>query len=136
MPPAADLVVARATHELVADLVRDRVVAGVHDVSDGGLAVAIAEMAINGGAGVRVDLTVDGCTPAETWFAEPASVVVCSVDPVRTAEVLGRASAAGIAVRVIGQGGGDRVIATGAFDVSLADATDTWRNAIPNLMRG
>ncbi len=135
MPPAADLEVARVTHELVADLVRERVVAGVHDVSDGGLAVALAEMAIHGGLGARVDLTVDGCTPAEACFAEPASVVVCSVDPARTAEVLGRAAAAGVPVRVVGETGGDRLVATEAFDVSVAEAADVWRNAIPNLLR-
>jgi phosphoribosylformylglycinamidine synthase len=136
MPPTADLDVARVTHELVAELVRERVVTGVHDVSDGGLAVAVAEMAINGATGARVELTFEGCTPAEACFAEPSSVVVCSVNTERTAEVLGRASAAGLAVRVIGQAGGDRVIATGAFDVSLTEAADTWRTAIPNLMRG
>ena len=135
MPPTADLDVARATHELIADLVRERVIAGVHDVSDGGLAVALAEMAINGSIGARVDLTFDGSTPAEACFAEPASVVVCSVDPARTAEVLGRASAVGLPVRVVGEAGGNRLVATGAFDVAVADAADTWRNAIPNLLR-
>ncbi len=135
MPPAADLEVARVTHELVADLVRDRVVAGVHDVSDGGLAVALAEMAINGGVGARVDLTVEGCTPAEACFAEPASVVVCSADPAHTAEVLGRAAAAGVPVRVVGETGGDRLIATEAFDVSVAAAADLWHNAIPHLLQ-
>jgi phosphoribosylformylglycinamidine synthase subunit PurL len=135
MPPDADLEVARATHELVADLVRERVVAGVHDVSDGGLAVALAEMAINSGVGARVDVTVEGCTPAEACFAEPASVVVCSVGPGRTAEVLGRATAAGVPVRVIGETGGDRLIAAEAFDVAVVEAADAWRNAIPNLLR-
>ena len=43
-------------HALVADLVREREVTGVHDVSDGGLAVALCEMAFGGGTGFRVDL--------------------------------------------------------------------------------
>ncbi len=135
MPPLADLDTARRTHELVAGLVGERIVSGVHDVSDGGLAVAVAEMAINGRAGARVELAFEGCTPAEACFAESASVVICSVDAARTAEVLGRASAAGVPVRLIGQGGGDRLVATGAFDVALTDAAHTWRDAIPNLMR-
>src|SRR6185295_13612932 len=72
MPPAADLDRARAVHELVAALVRDGAIAGVHDVSDGGLAVALAEMAIGGDVGIRVELNFDGCTAAEACFAEPA----------------------------------------------------------------
>jgi phosphoribosylformylglycinamidine synthase subunit PurL len=136
MPPVADLELARTTHALVGELVRERILRGVHDVSDGGLAVALAEMAINGGAGARVDFAFDGCTPAEACFAESASVVLCSVDTGRTAEVLGRAAAAGLPVRVIGHGGGDRLIARGVFDVAVADASATWRNAIPKLMHG
>jgi phosphoribosylformylglycinamidine synthase len=118
-PPAADLVRARATHEKVAVLD----VHGVHDVSDGGLAVALAEMAINGNVGFEVDLSAVGDgTPAEMCFSESASVVVCSADSAIDGGV------------VIGRAGGDRLIAANAFDVSLADAADAWRNAIPNLM--
>jgi phosphoribosylformylglycinamidine synthase len=112
-------------------LVRDRSVHGVHDVSDGGLAVTLAEMAIHGGVGARVEMTFDGCAPAEACFAEPASVVVCSVDPDSTAQVCGQAAAAGISARVIGSARGERLVAAGAFDVALADAAFTWRNAIP-----
>src|SRR5262249_22735176 len=134
MPPAADLDCARATHHVVASLVRDRTVNGVHDVSDGGLAVALAEMAIAGGVGARVELTFAGCTAAEASFAESASVVVSSVDPGTTASVLSQAAAAGVEARVIGTATGDRLIAKEAFDVALTEARDVWRNAIPNLM--
>ncbi len=106
----------------------------MHDVSDGGLAVALAEMAIAGEVGVRVELNFDGCTPAEACFAEPASVVVCSVNPQETAAVCGAAAAGGVAARVIGVARGDRLIAKGAFDVALADATHAWRDALPTLM--
>jgi phosphoribosylformylglycinamidine synthase len=131
MPPRADLEQARAMHDLVAALVRERVVDGIHDVSDGGLAVALAEMAINGGVGAVVELEPEaGCTPAELWFSEPASVFVCSVDPARVGELMARCEGA----RLLGTAGGDRLVATGAFDVALADAADVWRNALPRLM--
>jgi phosphoribosylformylglycinamidine synthase len=136
LPPGADLDAAQRVHDVVADLVRDRAVLGVHDVSDGGLAVALAEMAIEGGVGFRVDIAASGCTPAEACFGEPASVVVVGVDPERSAEVCGRAAAVGVTARVIGEATGDRLIAIDAFDVSLADATRAWRDALPTLMSG
>jgi phosphoribosylformylglycinamidine synthase len=108
----------------------------VHDLSDGGLAVALAEMAIAGEVGVRVELNFDGCSAAEACFAEPASVVVCSVNPHETAAVCGAAAAAGVPSRVVGVAAGDRLIAKGAFDVALADATHAWRDALPALMSG
>ena len=55
-PPVADLHVAAALHALVAELVTERVPAGIHDCSDGGLAVALAEMAIHGATGFDVEL--------------------------------------------------------------------------------
>ena len=50
-PPHADLPTAARVHELVRSLVAERVVLGVHDCADGGLAVTLAEMAIAGDCG-------------------------------------------------------------------------------------
>jgi phosphoribosylformylglycinamidine synthase len=135
-PPAADLERARALHELVAALVREREVTGVHDASDGGLAVTLAEMAFASGVGFRVQLAVDGCTPAEAWFSESASRVVVAADPDAVAAVLARAQVAGVPAVVIGEAGGDRLRATGAFDVGLAEAHAAWRDAIPKALGG
>jgi phosphoribosylformylglycinamidine synthase len=135
MPPAADLDRAKATHDVVAGLVRERAVHGIHDVSDGGLAVALAEMAIAGEVGARVEVNFDGCTPAESWFAESASVFVLAVDPERTAEVLGRIAATGVPAQVIGVAGGSELTAAGTFSVPLAAAAQAWRDALPRLMQ-
>jgi phosphoribosylformylglycinamidine synthase II len=129
MPPRAEVATARATHELVRGLVADGVVDGIHDCSDGGLAVALAEMAITGECGFEV--TIGG---ALECFSESASRFVCAVDPVLAGQVLARASAAGVAAAEIGEARGDRLIAAGAFDVPLADATRAWRDAIPNAL--
>ncbi len=134
LPPGADLDAARALHDLVAMLVRDRAVHAVHDVSDGGLAVTLAEMAIAGSVGARVALEVDGCTPAEAWFSESASVFVCSVAPAEVASVCAQAAHAGVPARVIGTADGERIVAQGAFDVALAVAASTWRDALPRLL--
>jgi phosphoribosylformylglycinamidine synthase len=137
--PVADLDAAVRLHALVADLVRAREVTGVHDASDGGLAVALCEMAFGGGAGFRVDLlTAPGaksCTGAEAAFGESTSRVVLAVVPEQVAAVLGAASAAGVPAAAIGQAGGDQCIADGAFSVSLETAREAWQEAIPNLMK-
>jgi phosphoribosylformylglycinamidine synthase len=134
MPPEADLDAARALHELVAGLVADREVTGVHDVSDGGIAVALAEMAFGGAVGFRVDLTDPSYTPAEACFAESTSRVIVAVAREGVASLLARAATVGVPATVIGEAGGDRLIASGAFDVTLADAERAWRDALPALM--
>ena len=96
MPPAVDLAVAAALHELVALLVSERAVAGVHDCSDGGLAVALAEMAITGGCGFRVELPAAApgvpapIVPALGWFSESTSRVVLAVADEHLDAVLAR----------------------------------------------
>jgi phosphoribosylformylglycinamidine synthase len=128
-PPAADLAVASRLDRLIAELVTERIPSGVHDCSDGGLAIALAEMAINGEVGFEVSIG-----DAVACFSESASRIVLSVGPDHVAAITARAQAAGVAVEVIGRVGGDRLIAAGAFDVSLADATRVYRDAIPAIM--
>ncbi len=128
-PPAADLDAARRLHELVAALVAERAANGVHDCSVGGLAVTLAEMAIVGETGFTVTIgDAAGC------FSESASRVVLSVDPAQVDALLARAAGAGVPAAVLGDAGGDVLVAEGALRVPLAAATRAWRDAIPALM--
>jgi phosphoribosylformylglycinamidine synthase len=133
-PPDADLDVARALHDLVRALVRDHAVLGVHDCSDGGLAVAVAEMAIRGGCGAQVAHRAD-LIPSLWWFSESASRVVLSVAQDSLEGVHDRARAAGVSVVDLGDATSDRIVSDD-FDVSLADATRAWREAIPRALEG
>jgi phosphoribosylformylglycinamidine synthase len=133
LPPAADLDRAAALHGLVASLVSERAVTAVHDCSDGGLAVALSEMAIAGECGFDVELPA-GLVPAVECFSESTSRVVVAVAPDRAAGVTERAGAAGVPCARLGTTGGDRLVVRGAFDVALDDATRAWRDAIPNAL--
>jgi phosphoribosylformylglycinamidine synthase len=137
-PPSADLAAGARLHDLVAALVGERVVAGVHDCSDGGLAVALAEMAIAGACGFSVGAegSLAALTPAAACFSESANRVVLSVEPARVEDVLGRAAAAGVPAARIGSAGGDRLVWAGAFDVALAEAEQAWRDALPSALHG
>jgi len=138
MPPSADLDAGARLHGVVSGLVGERAVAGVHDCSDGGLAVALAEMAIAGRCGFSVasEGNLAALAPAVACFSESANRVVLSVEPARLDEVLGRAAAAGVPAADIGTAGGDRMIWAGAFDVALADAERAWRDALPSALQG
>jgi phosphoribosylformylglycinamidine synthase len=127
--PALDLAAHRTLLGLVADLVADGdLVAAIHDVSDGGLGVALAECAVRSGLGCRVE-GVDG--HAELFSESPGRVIVGTTDP---HEVLARAAAASVPARIIGHGGGPRLVIEGLVDVSVADATAAWREALPGAL--
>ena len=135
-PPAADLAGGARLGRLVAALVADRVVAGIHDCSDGGLAVALAEMAIGGQCGfaARPAGTLAGLHPAAVCFSESSGRAVVAVEPARVEEVLARAEQAGVAAAEVGEAGGTRLVLEGCFDVALAEATTAWRDALPSAL--
>jgi phosphoribosylformylglycinamidine synthase len=118
---------------LVAGLVGDGVVAGVHDVADGGLGVCLAELAVRSSLGFRVG-GVAG--PAELYGEAPSRVVVCVADGAALHEVTARARAAGVAVGELGRAGGDRLVVDGLLDIGLEDAVAAWHGAIPRALAG
>jgi phosphoribosylformylglycinamidine synthase II len=117
---------------LVAGLVNDAVVNGVHDVSDGGVGLCLAEMAVASGVGFQVE--AEAIEGHSALFGEGPSRVVCSVLPVRVAEVAARARAVGVPVGLLGSAGGSRLVVPGLVDIGLADATHAWRTALPRAL--
>jgi phosphoribosylformylglycinamidine synthase subunit PurL len=115
-----------AAIELVRETVRAGRVRAVHDISDGGLACAAAEMAIAGGVGVTLDLDrlveERGCAGETALFGEGPGGFLLAGDE-RELEGLG--------AWVVGQAVGDRISLTAAeaeADVALADAERAWRS--------
>lgn len=129
--PALDLGTHRALLSLVAGLVNDRVLAGIHDVGDGGLGVALAELAVNAALGIHVYGIGDH---AELFAESPSRVVVCVDGPEAQASVQRRAQDAGLPVAILGRVGGERIIVEGLVDVDLAELTAAWRGAIPDAL--
>ncbi len=124
---ALDLALHLRLVRLVEDLVWSGLVDGVHDVSDGGIGVTLAEMAVAGGVG----FTVKGVPDHAALFGEEPSRVVVSVPAPGLAELEGRVRSAGLDLVRLGVAGGDRLVVAGLVDVSLADAQAAWRGSLP-----
>ena len=107
---------------------RPGLVSGLHDVSGGGLGVAVTEMAVRSGIGLHVA----GVSDHHELFTEaPSRVVVCTT---RRAELVARAAEAGVGFRVLGGTGGDRVVVEGLMDLALAEAAAAWRDRLPSVL--
>ncbi len=128
--PPLDLGLHARLVELVRTLVGDGLAAGIHDVSEGGLGVALAEMAVRSGVGFRVQTPY---THVELFSESPSRVVVCA-EGAAGQETLRRARAAGVPVSTLGTAGGDRLAVEGLLDLGLAEATAAWHHAIPEAL--
>ena len=121
----------------VREVARSGELASAHDVSDGGLACALAECAIAGSLGARLDLTqLPASSPEEALFGEgPGGVVVSGPAPV--IERL-RASPTGVEVVPLGWvGGTDLVVTAGSasFELSVHESRAVYERAIPDQLR-
>ncbi len=83
--PAVDSKTALAAYRAVHKAMLDRLVSACHDLSDGGLAVAVAEMAIGGRLGAKIDLNnlpvTEALSPVECLYSESASRLLLTVAP-------------------------------------------------------
>ncbi|HEX2048434.1 MAG TPA: phosphoribosylformylglycinamidine synthase subunit PurL [Acidimicrobiales bacterium] len=129
--PPLDVAAHGAVCELVRDLVTAGLLDGVHDVSDGGLGLALAEMAVRSGVGF--DAHVHGGHAG--LFSESPSRVVACVPAAALAEVTRRAAAAGVPATRLGRAGGDRLVVGGLVDVALDDALARWTRALPEQLQ-
>ena len=124
--PEPDLEAERALHAFLADAAGRGLLRSAHDVGGGGLAVAVAESAMAGGIGVRVEEAPD-------LFGEGDGRVVISA---RRADVSALRKLSGpVPLKRIGTVGGGE-IAVGPARVALADATDLYEGALPRIMEG
>ena len=108
-PPTVDLDAERAAGGLIRQAIADGLLSAVHDVSDGGVAVAIAEMALAGGIGAMIDRKQPfDC--ARSFFAEDQGVYIVTAHDHALLDFLNAAHGAGVEVEPMGRTGGKRLI--------------------------
>ncbi|MBI5164858.1 MAG: phosphoribosylformylglycinamidine synthase subunit PurL [Magnetospirillum sp.] len=131
-PPPVMLHRERRKGELVRALIAEGLVEACHDVSDGGVLVAVAEMALAGGIGAQVDHP--STLPLHAWcFGEDQGRYLLEVRQDQLATVLEQAAAQDVTARVIGTTGGT-VISIGGRAVELAELKALNEGWLPGYM--
>ena len=134
-PPALDLEAEADLHTLLQALARKRLVTSAQDVSDGGIAVALAQAAFVKGIGATVEQEPALMAhPLFGLFAEPASTVLVTTDPSRVAEIVELAAEYSFNAARIGTTGGHRLEISVYGDKLISSRVDelrkTWATAL------
>jgi phosphoribosylformylglycinamidine synthase II len=129
-PPPVDLAAERRHGDFVRAEILSGTVAACHDVSDGGLLVALAEMALAGDTGVTLAAGGD----AAFWFGEDQARYVLATD--QAAGILARAGAAGIPAARLGVSGGVSLTLPDAGTISVAELRRLHEAFLPAWMDG
>ncbi len=129
-PPSVDLDAERRLATLIVAAASGGVLASAHDLSDGGLAIALAEACLHGGRGCTVALQGDSFT---ALFSESAGRALVSVVPGREKEFAALSVEHGVPAMVLGITGSDTLTVAGAFQVPLTELESTWTAALPAI---
>ncbi|WP_029100821.1 phosphoribosylformylglycinamidine synthase subunit PurL [Brevibacillus thermoruber] len=136
-PPQLDLAKEAAVQKLVLDAIRQGLVKSAHDLSEGGLGVALAESCFGNGIGAAVSLKSDMRSDV-LLFSESQSRILLSVAQEQTDAVLALAKERDVPAQVIGTTGGERLVVnvngTEVIHAPLADLKAAWKDAIPCLI--
>jgi len=133
--PHVDLAHERKTGDFVRSLITDGLTTAVHDCSSGGLALAVAEMAMASGIGAKVS-TVSGHDPVAVFFGEDQGRYAVTVKQEHAAVVAERAKAAGVAAPVIGSTGGTEVVLGSARPLAILQLRSVHESWFPDFMDG
>jgi phosphoribosylformylglycinamidine synthase len=138
-PPELDLEKEAALQKAVIELVQQGLAESVHDCSDGGIAVALAEKAFPKGVGARVNL-VSGGLPAEfALFGEDSSRIVISCDPAHLSRIQQVAEKHGIAAEVIGETIPDRLEVSldgkRVISAAVSEMSEHYESALESALR-
>jgi phosphoribosylformylglycinamidine synthase subunit PurL len=132
-PPPVDLGLERRNGDFVRNEIRAGNLTAVHDISDGGLFTAVAEMAM--AAGIGASLTPDTTLPLHAWaFGEDQARYLVTLPEKDAAAFLERAGKAGIPAARIGTTGGNELTLNGAIPISLTGIKAVHEGWLPAYM--
>lgn len=134
-PPPVDLTQERLVGDFVRDLIRDGMATAVHDCSSGGLALAIAEMAMASSVGATVT-ALNGANPIPVFFGEDQGRYVVTVERDDVDELLEMAEEKGIYAPEIGTTGGVTVTLGNARPVPIEQLQKAHESWFPDFMAG
>jgi phosphoribosylformylglycinamidine synthase len=139
-PPAIDLELERRTQECVLEAIEAGLLRSAHDLSEGGLAVALAECAFHGGRGLGCEIDLDGTARADVLlFGESQSRILATSRKAEAAKLLALAARRGVPAKLIGRvGGGDIAVRQAGLEivrVPVAAAFRAWKDSLPAFFK-
>jgi len=131
-PPPVDLDVERKNGDFVRGLIETGDVTVCHDISGGGLGVALAEMAMAGTIGASITPPDDAPNLTGWLFGEDQGRYILTTNAAE--HLIELAGKAGVSAQKIGETGGQRLTVTGAGTISISDLSDGHRGWLPEFM--
>ena len=135
-PPPVDLVAERRNGDVVRGMIHAGTATAVHDVSDGGLLVALAEMAMASGIGAVLDAAPEAIVPHAWWFGEDQARYIVTVHENDLLSVFTKLRAVGVPCVQIGLTGGREIAIAAERAVAVKALQHGFESWLPDYMAG
>ncbi|MDO4909226.1 MAG: phosphoribosylformylglycinamidine synthase subunit PurL [Corynebacterium sp.] len=135
LPPKADLDAEIALGKVFTSQTNGgaKLVEAAHDLSEGGLNQALAELAIYANIGLSVDLSEVHEDLFAALFSESASRAVVTVKPENTETLMALATELGVPVRLLGRTGGSDYTVADGFSIPVEEIAEAWKGTLPRI---
>ncbi|MGA9103164.1 phosphoribosylformylglycinamidine synthase subunit PurL [Aeromicrobium sp.] len=133
-PPVVDLAAEQALAALLREAARRGLLSAAHDLSDGGLAMALVEGCLGHDVGVHVELPDDDLGSFVHLFSESSARAIAVVAEDRHDELVTLAEEHGVELASIGRTGGDAFEVAGEFSVPIAELRADWEATLPAVL--
>ncbi len=131
-PPAVDLAAEKRNGDFVRAEIQAGQITACHDIADGGILVAAAEMVMASGIGCELESPDSGIRPEAFWFGEDQARYLVCVDDAQA--FCARAAQAGVPARLMGRAGGNELILPSGVTISAARLQFAHESFFPALM--
>ena len=133
--PDIDLEFEANLQEALLEGIRQGLIQSAHDLSDGGLAVTLAEKAIFSGIGATLDVSELGSNHHEVLYSEAQSGVVVTVSKEQENALKNHFSKAGIPAFKLGTTGGSDLVIEDLLSLAVAELSEIYEGVIPSAMQ-
>jgi phosphoribosylformylglycinamidine synthase subunit PurL len=133
-PPPVDLAAERRNGDAVRALIQSGRVDSCHDISDGGLLVALAEMAMAGRVGIALEAPPAGATEHGWWFGEDQARYILAVEAAAADAMIAELTKAGVPARRLGVSGGAALKLPDGASISLEELAAAHEAWLPSYM--
>jgi len=135
-PPPVDLALEKRNGDFVRTLIQAGHVTAVHDLSDGGLLVALTEMAMASNVGAALDNPPAGLPPHAFWFGEDQARYAVSAKPADLPKIEALAAKSGVSLRRVGTTGGHQLTLAGENPILVSSLRALHESWLPDYMAG
>ena len=133
-PPPVDLVIERRNGDFVRSLVGESLISACHDVSDGGVLVAVAEMAVAGGIGASLARPPADIAPHAFWFGEDQARYVVCAEAASVQALIEKAQAQGVPTAILGHSGGPALTVDDQSPISISELKAVQESWLPGYI--